>query len=117
MPIALVQTDLRSLTILSVSDAVGDPFLSALAAAGLPALQEVDLRRTSITPAALQAFILAPIPGLLRLKRLGFEFSRDRRQDSYDWNGTAVDWGYELMSPEELRATFLANRPLQLLPE
>ncbi len=114
-PIALVQTDLRSLTTLSVSGAVGDPFLSALAAASLPALEDVDLRHTSITPAALQAFIQAPKPGLPRLKRLGFEFSSNRREDYYDWNGAAVDWGYERMSPEELRSTFLANSPLQLL--
>jgi len=116
-PIALVQTVLPCLTTLSVSGAVGDPFLAAVAVASRPALQDVDLRHTSITPDGLKAFIHAPKPGLPRLKRLGFEFSRDRRQDSYDWNGTAVDWGYEPMSPEELRATFLANRPLQLLPE
>ena len=39
-----------------------------------------------------------------------------RRQEYNGWNGAAVDWGHERMSPEELRSTFLATSPSSYRP-
>ncbi len=114
---ALVRSPLPRLRTLALSGVVRDPILLALASASLPALRDLDLRRTSITPGALKAFVATPKPGLPRLERLGFDFASDRREDYRDWNGAVVDWGYERMTAQELNDFFLANSSLQLLPE
>jgi hypothetical protein len=114
--IEVIQGALPHLRTLALCGEIGDEFLEALASVNLPALQDLEIRKTNITLEAARAFAHAKPEGLPALKRLGIAFESDRRQDYTDWNGTPVGRGYEPMTDLELQYDVLARSGLQLMP-
>ncbi len=107
---------LPHLRVLALCGEIGDEFLQELAGVSLPALEDLEVRKTNITPEAMRAFALSKRPGLSALKRLGIAFGSDRRQDYTDWNGPLVGWGYEPMTDLELQYDILSGSGLLLMP-
>ena len=114
--IEVIRGPLAHLRVLALCGEIGDEFLQELAGASLPELEDLEIRKTNTTAAAVRDFAHSKHPGLPRLKRLGISFASDRREDYTDWNGALVDWGYAPMNDAELQYDILGIGGLKLMP-
>ena len=110
----VVNGNLPKLRVLALYGQAYDEFVPALLKASLPALTDLDLRRTDIDVDSIPFLTRSPRPGLPNLKRVGLSVNSGREEQYTDWNGAVVWRGEEKMS-DSLTEWFVTSTPLMTI--